>query len=89
MDAAEQVRQQGPVLINTVANIKSNYTNADYLHDLAAKKLQIKIGNPTAHEFMKIVSSDLLPNCPITREDIKAAKDIFGPDVGGIKGKTV
>ena len=63
MDAAEQVRQQGAVLINTVANIKSNYTNADYVHDLAARKLQIKIGNPTAHEFMKIVSSDTqLPN---------------------------
>ena len=82
MDTAEQVRQQGAVLINTVAN---NYTNADYLHALAARKLQIKIGNLTGCEFMKIVSSILLPNCPITREDIKATQDIFGPDVGESK----
>ena len=77
MDAAEQVRKQRAVLINTVTNNKSNYTKADYLHALAARKLQIKIGNLTAHEFMKIVSSNLLPNCPITREDIKAAEDIL------------
>ena len=85
IDAAEQVRQQGAVLISTVADNKSNYINADYLHALGARKLQIKIGNLTAHEFMKIVSSHLLPNCPITREDIKAAKNIFWPDVGESK----
>ena len=89
MDAAEQLREQGAVLINTVTNIKLNYTNADYLHAIVARRLQIKIGNLTACEFMKIVSSNLLPNCPITREDIKADEDMFGPDVGGIKGKTV
>jgi hypothetical protein len=27
-------------------------------------------------------------NCPITRKDIKAAEDIFGPNLGLLKGKT-
>jgi hypothetical protein len=38
---------------------------------------------------MKFVENNLLPNCPITREDIIAAEKTFGPDVGLLKGKTV
>ena len=89
MDAEAQVQKQAQVHVNTVADNKSSYSNTDYLRALAARKLQIKIGNPTAREFIKIASRNLLPNCPITRDDIQAAEDIFGPDVGGLKGKTV
>jgi hypothetical protein len=31
----------------------------------------------------------MLPNCPVTRSDIRAAEDIFGPNLGALKGKTV
>jgi hypothetical protein len=30
----------------------------------------------------------MLPNCPVTWADIAAAEDIFGFDVGSLKGKT-
>jgi len=30
---------------------------------------------------MKIVDQHLIPNCPITRSNIVAAEDLFGPDV--------
>ena len=89
MGAETQVQQQSQVHVNTVADNKSSYSNTDYLCALAARNLQIKIGNPTAQEFIKIASRNLLPNCPINMDDIWAAKDIFGPDVGGLKGKTV
>eukprot|EP00957_Ditylum_brightwellii_P067028 5087982-Ditylum_brightwellii.AAC.1 len=29
-----------------------------------------------------------MPNCPITTQDIKNAKTIFGKDIGALKGKT-
>ena len=89
MDAETQVQQQAQVHVNIMADNKSSYSNTDYLHALAARKLQIKIGNPTAREFIKIASRNLLPNCSITRDDIQAAEAIFGPDAGGLKGKTV
>eukprot|EP00957_Ditylum_brightwellii_P167023 12715450-Ditylum_brightwellii.AAC.1 len=28
-------------------------------------------------------------NCPVTRDDIIAAEDIFGPEIGCLQGKTV
>ena len=37
---------------------------------------------------MNIVKQNLLKNCPITTEDIMAAEDIFGPNLGSLKGKT-
>ena len=89
MDAETQVQKQAQVHVSTVADNTSSYSSTDYLRALVARKLQIKIENPTAREFIKISSRNLLPNCPITRDDIQAAEDIFGPDVGGLKGKTV
>jgi hypothetical protein len=38
--------------------------------------------------MIRIVQQNLLPNNPYTVEDIQAADDILGPDVGSLKGKT-
>jgi hypothetical protein len=81
-------RQSGTVLVNTVAENKSNYTNQDYLNAVKARGLQIKIGRPSTKDFIDIVNSNQLKNCPITKADIMAAEHIFGPDVGSLKGKT-
>jgi hypothetical protein len=48
------------------------------------------IGRPSTKTYINIVlENNLLPNCPVTRDDIVAAEKIFGPDVGSLKGKTV
>jgi hypothetical protein len=44
---------------------------------------------PSAQSYGKIVDSNLLPNCPISREDIANAEHLFGPNIGALKGKTV
>ena len=80
---------RGVALINTVADNKSSYTNRDYSRAVLARQLQKIIGRPSYRTFLKIVKNNLLPNCPVTREDIIAAEKIFGPDVGSLKGKTV
>jgi hypothetical protein len=47
------------------------------------------MGRPSLKSFLKIIDNNLLLNCPITRRDIISAEDIFGPDLGTLKGKTV
>jgi hypothetical protein len=81
--------QSATVMVNTVADNKVNYTNEDYLKAVCARELQIKIGHPSTKNFIRIVTSNQLPNCPVTKADILAAEHIFGPDVGSLKGKTV
>jgi hypothetical protein len=76
-------------MVNTVADNKSNYTNRMYERAMLARHIQKLIGRPTSAEFMKIVSLNLIPNCPVTRDDIANAEKIFGPDIGSLKGKTV
>ena len=77
------------VLINTAAENKAKYTNEDYLKALAARQLQIKISQPSTKQFICIMTTNQLLNCPITKADILAAEHIFSPDVGSLKGKTV
>lgn len=80
--------ESGVALVSTVAENKTKYANTDYSQAVLARKLQIKIGRPSTKDFTCIVTSNLLPNFPVTKADIMAAEDIFGPDVGSLKGKT-
>ena len=70
-------------LVNTVEDSR-NYSRGEY-----ARKLQGIIGHPITCQNTSIVERNLLPNCPISRHDIAAAEEIFGPDTGSLEGKTV
>ena len=78
----------GVALINTIKHNKSSYTDTDYHRALVACQLRIKIGRPWIKDFKNIIMGNLLPNCPVTLQDIDMAEDIFGPDIGSLKGKT-
>jgi hypothetical protein len=78
----------GTVLVDTVAENKSKYSAADYRKAELARKLQVAMGRPSTRALMRMVERKLLPNCPITKQDIAAAEHIFGPDIGSLMGKT-
>ena len=40
-------------------------------------------------ELLWIINKNLIPNCPVTREDVKLADEIFGASLVALKGKTV
>jgi hypothetical protein len=75
-------------MVNTVASKKSRYTNEDYSRAVIARQLQIRVGHPSTKDFLRLVACNQLPNCPITQDDILVAEDIFGLDIGSLKGKT-
>ena len=38
-------------------------------------------------DYIKYLEQGLIPNCPITKEDLIHAEDILGPNLGSLKGK--
>jgi hypothetical protein len=83
------VESSGTVLVVTVDDMQSKYSNRDYKQAMLARKIQNTIGRPSTRRFLRIVEKNVPRNCPIVRTDILAAEDIIGPNLGSIKGKTV
>ena len=75
-------------LINTVADNKNKYSACAYSRALLTRKVLGIIGRPARQHYIWLVNNYLIKNCPITREDIMVAEDIWGPDIGSLKGKT-
>jgi Cadherin prodomain like len=76
-------------LVATITAKKASYTKAEVRRGEQTRNLQRKIGRPPTHEFIRLVAQNLLPNCPVTKRNINSAEDIFGPDAGFLKGRTV
>ena len=75
------------LVVNTVKENKKNYTHNDYLHALRARELQVAMGRPSTATFVEALKNNGILNCPVTPADVEAAEQIFGPDIGSLKGK--
>ena len=74
--------------VNSMAHNCTQYTNNGYLCAIHAQALQIKIGHLGTRDYFHLLNSNALLNCPVTPKDVQAAEQIFGPDIGALKGKT-
>jgi hypothetical protein len=79
----------GTALVNKVADNQNRYTVRSYKQAELARKIQNMLGRPSTWNYLRIIDGNLLKDCPVTRQDVVAAEDIFGPNLGSLKGKTV
>ncbi len=80
---------QGEIaLVSTVETNKSKYTNRDYSRAKVARKTQVLVGRPELKDFVAYLDNGQIPNCPIDRNDAITAHNIFGRDLGSLRGKT-
>ena len=77
------------LLVNTVEFNTSKYSERDYTRALLSQKLQYKIAFPSHRHLVKIVEDKVqMINCPLNRDDIRGAEDIWGKNLGFLKEKT-
>ena len=74
--------------ITTVASKADKYTHRALQRARAARRFQNIIMRPGARQLMDVAVTHL-KGCPLTKADIQAVEDIYGPNLGALKGKTV
>ena len=75
-------------LVTTTKEKMDGYTKKACERAELARHIQKTIGRPSTKDFLEIIEKGGIVNCPIDKSDILAAEDIFGSDIGSIKGKT-
>ena len=56
---------------------------------IAARDMQARLAHPTDDEFKQMVRSKSLDNCSVVADGVTNARSIFGPNLPGLRGKTV
>lgn len=76
-------------MIDTVENNKLKFTKREIEKAKEAADLYEILGRPSYKDYIHAVNRGSIMNCPITAKDISRAIEIWGVDLGSIKGKTV
>ena len=73
--------------IQTVSGKQDYYTQREIGNADVARRFQNIIMRPSTR-FMADTVIKNMHNCPVTRRDLAVAEDIYGPNLGSLKGKT-
>jgi len=76
------------IFINTVFHNKQMFSIREQRDAEKAKELSKTLGYPSPRSLMDMLNNGSIINCPITSKDIARANQIFGPDLGSVRGKT-
>ena len=83
-----EVNSTQQIYITTVTENKQKYSQNDVKRADQVRALQKVIGHPTAKQLSYLLDDHLIPNSPFTSHDVRRAEQIYGPDLGNLKGKT-
>ena len=84
-----ELSPESTVLVNTIADNKSKFTNRDYSRAFLALRILRTIGRPSEQKYLNIVNNEEIQGCPVTTDNVRTAKNILGPEVGSLQGKEV
>ena len=77
------------VLINSVKENEERYSKREVRQARMAKRLSELLGFPSKVAFETMITYNFLRDYPITVDDYRRDLDIYGVDLGAVKGKTV
>ena len=75
--------------LQTVEDNKQKYSKRAIEQADKAKKLYGIVQYPSIPDYKNMVRYNMIKNCPISVGDVEAMVEIYGPDIGALKGKTV
>ena len=82
-------RENRVLLLNTVSDNREGFTQREYGGVQDARRAIHLLGFPSERDFENMVLSNIIVNFPVTFDDVKNAKIIFGPDITLLKVKSV
>jgi hypothetical protein len=80
------------LLQGTVETVEVNmegFTKQEIKDAKKAQEAQGMLGHPTDPEFLGMVRANMINNCNVTETTVKNAHTIFGPELAGVRGRTV
>jgi hypothetical protein len=75
--------------VQTVQGNMEGFTRRKVEEAQKARKAQAMLGHPTDRDFLGMVPGGMISNCPVTANTVTNAHQIFGPDLAGVRGRTV
>eukprot|EP00804_Cyclotella_cryptica_P023430 CCRYP_020847-RA/>CCRYP_020847-RA protein AED:0.40 eAED:-0.81 QI:0/-1/0/1/-1/1/1/0/516 len=81
--------QTAEMHVQTLQHNFEGFSRNQVLRAIKARKLQAMLGSPAKTNYEGMVRGKLLDECPIDVADLRNAHAIFGPDLAGLRGRTV
>jgi hypothetical protein len=75
--------------IQTIKDERSKFSNIACTQAEGAQKLQEVLACPSGYDLANAIEHNIIGKHTFTRRDVRIAKQIYGPDVAALKGKTV
>ena len=86
-DANRADEAGGYSMVSTVKNNETLYSQREIAKAKEAKEFLRRLGYPSVQDACNLVNKGGIVNCPVTSRDIIRARNVYGPDLGEIKGK--
>jgi hypothetical protein len=84
LDVRELEAEVALCFVQTVRGNMEGYTAREVEDARAARVAQAMLGHPTDRDFLGMVRSNMIENCPVTESAVVNANRIFGPDLAGV-----